>query len=55
MNRDKKVGVFLSPKAYDEFAKSYEDYIDSIDLEKAMSLKDNSFITLDNLLEDMDE
>jgi len=55
MNRDKKVGVFLSPKAYDEFAKSYEDYIDSIYLEKAMSLKDNSFITLDNLLEDMDE
>ena len=55
MNRDKKVGVFLSPKAYDEFVKSYEDYVDSRDLEKAMSLKDNSFITLENLLEDMDE
>jgi len=55
MNRNKKVGVFLSPKAYNEFIEAYEDFIDSRDLEKAVKSKNNSFITLEELLEDIDE
>ena len=52
MNRGKAVGVFLSPKSYNEMVENYENYIDSRDLDKALKLKDKTFISLDKVMED---
>ena len=52
MNRGKAVGVFLSPKSYNEMVENCENYIDSRDLDKALKLKDKTFISLDKVMRD---
>jgi len=54
MNRNKKVGVFLSPKAYNELVTSYEDYVDSKDLSEAVRDSSDTFYTLDEVAEQLE-
>jgi len=49
MNRNQKVGVFLSPTAYESFVEAYEDFIDGKDLEQAANKPKQTFYTLDDV------
>jgi len=55
LNRNRKVGVFLSPQVYNEFLEAYEDFVDSKDLENAIkSKREEKTYSLDKVLADFE-